>query len=156
MNLQGHPRPGPEAAALKEAVDDEVPDLLLPSPASHPLLHPHAPLPGATENYPEMQPSSPRRVSDLGPQLFVSSSCLTPGTDLPPTTRDQQFKVPGPLQSQWVQKAGLTAEYAGTHLCIPMMLLETDCEARKGASTPQVAQSPSSTHLPSHSAPPAP
>lgn len=27
---------------------------------------------------PRMQPSSPCRVSDLGPQLCVSSSCLTP------------------------------------------------------------------------------
>lgn len=99
---------------------------------------------------------APRRVSDLGPRLRVSSSCLTPGTDLPPTARDRQLTVPGPLQRQWVQRAGLTAEYAGTHLCIPVILLETDCEARKGASAPHVAQSPSSTHLPSHSAPTAP
>ena len=67
MNLQGHPRPGPEAAALKEAVDDEGPDLLLPSPAAHPPLHPQPPLLGTTENYPEMQPSSPPAIGSVLP-----------------------------------------------------------------------------------------
>lgn len=52
--------------------------LLLPSPAARPHSIPHPPLLGAAENDPEMQPPSPCRVSDLGLNPGVSSSCLTP------------------------------------------------------------------------------
>ena len=121
MNLQGHPRPGPEAAALKEAVDDEGPDLLLPSPATHPPLHPQPPLLGTTENYPEMQPSSPCRVSDLGPRLCVSSSCLTP------VDRSAAHPRPPAIQSPWSSAKPVGAEgrpHHWPHRDTPMHPLE--------------------------------